>query len=458
MESKNYKNVHIVGVGGAACSYLAGWLNDAGYVVSGCDLKLNERTAGLVKKGIKIYKGHAPQHLEGVDWLIYTNAIPEDAVDKHPEIGEAKRRGIKVSRHGEASGELMKNYRTIAVSGTHGKTTTTMMVGLILERAGLDPNYFVGEGIYRYGQGNFFVIEACEYRNMFLSYYPYILVITNIELDHPDAFKNIGDVVSSFKRFVDNVTKDGIVIGCIDSMQVLKVLDHARERGLRIEEYGENDIIEYKVKEWGSESRVLIDGKEVDLKLHIPGKHNVLNAIAAIRASILCGIDTIEAAKILESYKGIKRRMEILGEINGTKLISDCAHHPTQIKTVLNTLREQCKFGKLVVVYEPHQYERTLKFLNSFSRCWGKADILYILPIYKVVGRESKRALSKVSAEKLIDKVKKNGFKNVYYVPTYRSIDKVINKLAGNVDVIAFLNAGPLGDYISAKYGEKTYV
>jgi len=454
MINNNINKIHIIGVGGAACSYLAGWLHEAGYEVTGCDLTENERVKFLKNRGIKIYIGHSPKHLGGVDWLIYTNAISEKDLMKHPEISYAIKTGIKVSRHGVAAGEIIEPYKTIAVAGAHGKTTTTMMVSEILEKSGLDPNYFVGEGIYRYGKGKYFVIEACEYRNMFLAYHPDIVIVTNIEFDHPDCFKGIKDVVNSFKKFVDNIREGGTLIACVDSEPVLDLLEYANKKGINVQEYGSKNILKYKPVKWGSVSYVSIGEKRINLRLNIPGKHNLLNAIGAIYASCLCGIDEGKAAKILEKYKSVKRRLEILGEIKGTMFITDWAHHPDQIKVVLQTLREQYSTGKILAFYEPHQYERTMKLMDRLSRGWDKVDKLYLLPIYKATGRESMKALKTVSSEKLAREIRKNGFNKVEVLARYDDIDKNIESYIGKVSAIVFLNAGPLDGYIRTRFNE----
>ena len=449
---KDMKNVHIAGIGGAGCAALAGWLNAEGLNVSGCDLKINERANRLQKEGVKICAGHGPAHLEGRDWFVHTPALPPDS----PELGKAKKMGLKVGNHRDAFGEITKEYRLVAVSGAHGKTTTTMMISTILEKANKDPNYFVGEGLYRHGGGEIFVVEADEYMRGFHAYSPEVAVITNIAYDHPEVYENIEDVTEAFDVFADNIREGGLLIGYANDKETAEVLKHAKSKGTEIYEYRDADIHSYASEKGETKARIKVGDGEVELRLPIPGRHNVLNAIAAIRASMRFGVDPQEAANILAKYKSVRRRFDRFATYKGVPMYSDWAHHPDQIKAVLQALRdiypEQEPKQKVAVFYEPHQYERTYQLFEGLSSCWEGADALYVLPIYKVAGRETKEALENVSAEKLAKSIENKMGMPTKTLEGYEEMATVVDKAVEEFDVIVFLNAGPLDDYLIKKY------
>jgi UDP-N-acetylmuramate--alanine ligase len=249
--------VHFLGLGGAGLSALAGWMTEKGYQVSGCDVDVNVRIEPLLEKGVKFNKGNSLDHVaEDLDWLIHPN------IDQsHPEIQTAKDKGIKTSTYFEALGEATKDYKTIAVSGAHGKTTTTSMINRLFEKAGRDINVIVGEGVYRYGREKIFLVEACEYKKQFLSLWPDVLVITNIAYDHPDVYDSIEDTVGAFKELIDQMKDDGLVIGYCNDNRVGELIEFAKDEGLSTKLYGE-ELISYQPKTWGSVSEINFDGEE----------------------------------------------------------------------------------------------------------------------------------------------------------------------------------------------------
>ncbi len=344
MEILNKNNYHFIGIGGIGISAIARMLKMQGKNVSGSDTSHSEITDDLEKLGIKIYIGQKAENLDdNVEAVIYTIAIPND----NRELQKARNSGLPCMSYPEALGELSKNMYTIAISGTHGKTTTTAMIGHILEKAGLDPTIIVGSKMlgentnFHAGKSQYLVVEACEYRRSFLNIWPKILVITNIEADHLDYYKDLGDIKSAFQEMEQKVPEDGFVIT-------------------------EN---EYK-------------GVSNDFILLVPGKHNILNAQAAIKTVEKLGISNEKAKELLKDFKGTWRRQEFKGEKEGNVYYDDYAHHPTEIRATLGALREKHPDKKLIAVFEPHQELRTKLLFNDFVDALKLADEVYIAPIY----------------------------------------------------------------------------
>lgn len=459
MHQHKINDVHLIGIGGAGLSALAGWLKEDGYNVTGCDEVVNERTKHLLESGIQVTKGHSVDHvLDQKTWVIYSSAITKTST-AWIEYSKAKKQGNKLSSYVEALGEISNKYNLIAVAGAHGKTTTTMMIGRIFEGSGKDPNYIVGEGIYRHGNSNIFIIEACEYKRNFLNYKPNVLLITNIALDHPDYYKDLDDVKSAFISLVANIKQGGTLVCHKDHYYENAIKDVLHSKNIKVVLYGDDNIIETIANGWGTISKVSVeeDGNNVfTLTLDCPGKHNVLNAIASIIIVKQFGIDSIIAADKLKGFTGVKRRLEKIGEYKGIPIISDWAHHPDQITTVYQSLTKIYSKSKILVFFEPHQYERTWKLFPQFVKALSPIQNLNILPIYNVKGRESQSALKNTSSERLAREIniKKDGNK-VNVLQSQNDIDKLISKETA-MEAFLFLSAGPLDDYIRGKYGIKT--
>ncbi len=437
--------VHFLGIGGAGLSALAGWMNDKGYQVSGCDVAVNERTKPLIEKGVKFFEGNSREHVKkGVDWLIFPNIN-----QSHPEIVEAKKQGIKTSTYFEALGEAVSDYFTIAVCGAHGKTTTTLMIKTILEQIGRDPNAIIGEGIYRSGTSDIFVVEACEYKKQFLSLKPDLLVITNIAYDHPDCYQSKEDTLKAFIRLVSQMKKGSLVIGYVKDPYVKKVLAKAREQGKKTQEYGE-EIEKFQPKKWGSESVVKFGSSEFKLELKVPGKHNVFNALAAIRATAGVKVAPGQAVKALASFTGCSRRLERMGKIGRAVVINDYGHHPDQIKAVISALRSVFSKERLIAVFEPHQYERTWRLFDQLVTCWQGVDKLILLPIYYVKGRESKEAVEGVNIKEVKKGIVAHGVK-VKLLENYQELWDEFKKEGQTACVIIVLSAGPIDTFLKGQ-------
>ena len=344
MKIFDYKKYHFLGIGGIGVSAIARMLFLRGKTVTGSDNSQSEITDDLEKLGIKVFIGQKAENLEkDTEVVIYSVAIKED----NPEILEAKKRGLVCLSNPQMLGELSKERFTIAVSGTHGKTTTTAMIGHILKKAGLDPTVIVGSKIlgentnFLAGGSKYLVVEACEYKRSFLNLSPSILIITNIEADHLDYYKDLEDIQNAFKELEQRVPKEGFVVKESDYKKI-----------------------------------------KTDFTLLAPGKHNILNAQAAIKTAEILGIPEEKSKEYLSDFKGTWRRLEYKGKKNNNVFYDDYAHHPTEIKASLSALCEKYPDREIVCVFEPHQQSRTKLFFNDFVEALKLADKVFIAPIF----------------------------------------------------------------------------
>jgi len=386
--------VHFIGIGGIGVSALARYYLGKGHRVSGSDLVLSEITERLKKAGAKIVIGkHFAKNLsEDTDLVIYSPAV----LPVNPEVKEAKKLGIKIQSYPEALGELTKKYFTIAVSGTHGKSTTVAMVSLILMKAGLDPTVIVGTKLkefkmsnFRMGKSKYLVIEADEWQASFLRYFPKIIVLTSIEKEHLDYYKDLNHILKTYKKYISHLPKAGILVVNKDDKNISKLRQKARG---------------YSFKQ--KEAKML---KKV---LKVPGDYNVYNALSALTVARALKIPDKISFKALSEYKGAWRRFEIkkgrLDSKNFT-IISDYAHHPTEVKAALKASREKFPNRKIWCVFQPHQYQRTFYLFNDFVKVFSEKTIdrIIITDIYDVAGREEKRIKEKVSSRKLVEAINK---------------------------------------------------
>jgi len=392
--------VHFIGIGGIGVSALAQYYLEKGHQVSGSDLNSSEITEFLRVKGARIYIGPqlARTVLANIDLVIYSPAVQKN----NPELMAAKKLGIKCQSYPKALGELTKKYFTIAVSGTHGKSTTTAMIALILIRAGLDPTVIVGTKLKefknsncRVGKSNYLVIEADEHFASFLNYWPKIIVLTNIEADHLDYYKNLQNLLKTFKEYISHSSKDGVLIFNKNDKNILEIT-----KNYIGDTYGFS----------GKQNEV----KKIKNILKIPGEHNVYNALAALTLARVLKIPDKVTYKTLSEYKGAWRRFEIknvkLYENTSCSItvVSDYGHHPTQIRATLKAAREKWPKRKIWLVFQPHQHQRTFYLFKDFVMVFKKALLKHwvnkciITDIYGVAGREKKEIRKKVNSEKLV--------------------------------------------------------
>jgi len=375
--------IHFIGIGGIGVSGLASIFLSKGFEVSGSDLSQSAVTDDLEKKGAKVFIGHNEKNLGNPDKVVCSPAIPET----NPELKKARDLGIKCLSYPEALGELTKDYFTIAVAGTHGKSSTASMIAQILIKAGFDPTFVIGtKPGSRVGKSKYLVIEADEYKRSFLNYHPDLAVVTNIEADHLDYFKDLKEIESVFKEFKN-------------------------------------------------QSKKVLDWKEEDIKLQIPGDHNRKNASAALSVARELGIDDKISLKALFDYKGVWRRFEIKGELNGALMIDDYAHHPTEVKATIEGAKEGYPDKEIVAVFQAHQYLRLAKLFDDFSSSFGSADRVVITDVFSVAGREEEiQKTGKDLAEAIV------GSEFV----SFGNLGKFVKKMAKPDQVILMLGAGDI--------------
>ena len=411
------KNIHIIGIGGIGTSSLGQILNEKGNNISGSDYKKSELINIMVEKGIKINIGHKQKNIDKkTDLVIYSPAIEPE----NEELKYAKELNIKTLSYPEALGEFSKEYYTIAIAGTHGKSTTASMLSVIMNNASLDPTVVVGTKIkqisnknYQTGKSKYLVIEACEYKRSFLNFNPDLLLITNIELDHLDYYKDLKDYTNAFEQLAKQSKK---II-----MSSENILTNKIEKN--------NSIL------WSQDEKN-------NIKIDMPGEHNKENAINAKKAALELGISESEIDISLKTFEGTWRRMEEKEtSFNNTVFIDDYAHHPTEIKATLNAVSEKYIGKKILVIFQPHQYSRTAEFLDEFSKSFWGASKVIIPNIYKV--RDSKEDQQKISVDILVNKINKekvNAMNGISLANTAEIIKKEYQKY----DVVITMGAGDI--------------
>lgn len=435
------KKVHFIGIGGISMSGLAAILLKNGFKVSGSDMKESEITMRLQEHGAKIYIGHSADNVKNADLVVYTAAVPSD----NPELLFAKNNNIALMDRAEFLGYIMKGHKyNVAISGTHGKTTSTSMLSHIVLSAELDPTILVGAdldiigGNFRTGESEYFITEACEYKASFLRFFPYIGVILNIDADHLDFYKDIDDIEATFKKFVSIIPKDGYAIGNADDFRVKRVLETASCNTLTFG-LNEGDIIAKDIhfNGRGSSFSVFYKGKELyTIHLHVPGSHNVLNALSAVASSIVLGIDAKAVVEGLESFKGAHKRFELKGSKDEITVIDDYAHHPTEIKATLKASKEY-PHNKIVCVFQPHTYSRTISLLDEFSESFNDADELILMDIY--AAREKDTGI--VNSDMLGDKIRAKGIKCINVHSHEEALEIAKQKLSAG-DLLLTVGAG----------------
>ena len=441
----DYKKVHCLGIGGIGLSAVAEILADNGHIVSGTDMKPSDVTAHLESIGMKIYYKHEAENVDGIDAVVYSNAVSDD----NPEVVRAKELGIPLFSRAEVLGMLMERYdHSVAICGTHGKTTVTSMTSLILRNADYKPTILVGgnlpeiHGNVEIGENDYFVTEACEYMDSFLNLKPTIGVILNIDSDHLDYFKDMDHIVSSFRRFVEQIPEGGSVVAYGDNPFVKDILkDHDNKITYGYSEgndfYAENIV--FNENGFPSFDVVRKGNPVIHLELAVPGEHNVLNAMAAYVTAAFLGVDNDIIANTLKEFGGTNRRFDVTGITNaGVKIIDDYAHHPTEIKATLSAAKN-VKHNKLWLIFQPHTYTRTKALFDDFVDAFGDADALILTDIY--AARE--QDIYNISSYKLYQAIKaKYPEREVYYVKDFEDIVRYIQKFAAKDDIAMTMGAG----------------
>lgn len=436
------KKIHFIGIGGISMSGLAAVLLNRGFKVSGSDSKESAITQNLASSGADIYIGHKRDNLQEVDLIVYTAAIAQD----NPELLEAKEQNIPTMDRAEFLGLIMKGFKyNVAVAGTHGKTTCTSMLSHVTLKGNLDPTILVGGeldvigGNFKIGDSPYFLTEACEYKESFLKFYPYVGIILNIDADHLDYYRDLDHIKDTFKKFTKLIPNDGYLIGYAEDNDVMDVIEDAT---CNVITYGiDNGNVTAKNITFNNKGCATFtlcrDGKELfEVTLQTTGKHNVLNALATITVGLIFELPKEAIIEGLAECKGAHKRFEYKGEFNDATLIDDYAHHPVEIKATLSTAK-LIPNNKIYCVFQPHTYTRTKTLFDDFITCFDEADELILMDIY--AAREKDTGL--VSSNELGDKIRETGLSCI----NLHSHEEVANYLKTKVtsnDLVLTIGAG----------------
>ena len=439
----------MVGIGGIGMSGIAELLHGAGYEVSGSDLAASPITAQLRSAGIRVAEGHAAAHVGAPDVVVVSSAVPAD----NPELAEAERRGIPVVGRGALLAELTKRKRTVAVAGSHGKTTTTSMVALVLEAAGLDPTAVIGGvvdalgGNARRGGGAFMVVEADESDGSFLHLTPEIAVVTNVDDEHLEAYDGLAGLVRAVGRFAAGVPDNGCVVACADDPRVERIAAQCRGPVVTYAIDAPSADVRAERAEFGksgSTARVTMDvrGRSACLDLHlaVPGRHNLLNALAAFGVASWLDIDPATVADALQRFTGVNRRYSRQRVAGGIDIVDDYAHHPTEIEAVLQTARLGAP-ERLIVVFQPHRYSRTARLLERFGQALAGADALVLTGVYAA----GEPRLEGVDADAVARAVRQRSPLPVEIADSLEDAASRVAGLARSGDTVVVLGAGSIG-------------
>ncbi|MCC6325338.1 MAG: UDP-N-acetylmuramate--L-alanine ligase [Candidatus Brocadia sp.] len=437
--------VYFIGIGGIGMSAVARILIHEGCIVAGSDLRTSSLTSTLEEMGAKINTKQDGSFMSSeTDMVVVSASISEDNLD----LKTARKMGIKVVKYSQILGSLMKEKRGIAISGTHGKTTTSAMISTILKTAGLDPTFVIGGevpdigGNAHLGKGNLFVAEACEYDRSFLNLTPQVGVITNIEEDHLDYYGNIETIVHAFGDFASSISKEGLLVVNDNDNNIAAAVQKAN---CKVETYSLSNASDWygEVLSGGSglkRFRVLHNGKLFDeISLKIPGSHNVLNALAATAVCTFIGVDKDSIKNALSLFHGANRRFQIIGARNGITVIDDYAHHPTEIRVTLRAARELYPEKRIWCVFQPHQYSRTRHLLKEFSRSFQNANRVILADIYAT--RDNDYEKTAMNAMKLYEETRNTGM-DIQYIPQLSDIVNVLYSGVRPGDIVMTMGAG----------------
>jgi UDP-N-acetylmuramate--alanine ligase len=434
------QHAHFIGIGGIGMSGIAEILLNLGMKVSGSDLRRGPVTDRLAQMGATIFEGHDAQNIAGATVVVTSSAV--SAVN--PEVVEARARKIPVIQRAEMLAELMRLKYGIAIAGMHGKTTTTSMVASVLAAGGLDPTVVVGGRVdalgsnAKLGSSQYLVAEADESDRSFLKLSPILAVVTNLDREHMDCYRDMADVEQAFLTFIDKLPFYGAVTACVDNALLAAILPRAHRRVFTYGVAAQADYrLEFLLSAAGCFARfqvVTALGPLGPFELRVPGRHNVLNATAAVAIAHQLGIDPARIAEGLSHFRGVDRRFQQRGQARGVTVVDDYGHHPTEIRATLSAARE-CGYKRIHVVFQPHRYSRTLDLLDKFAGAFADADTVFVLPIYAA----SEEPIAGVTAERLASRIE--GLR-VHFVPEFASAVASVAAEASSGDLILTLGAG----------------
>lgn len=447
---RNIKKVHFVGIGGIGMSAIAEILVNQGFKVTGSDRSLSEVTDRLEQIGVKVYEGHASENLNDADVLVYSSAVNLD----NPEIKAAIEKKIPIIKRSEMLAETMRMKYGIGIAGTHGKTTTTSMVGLTLTEGEIDPTIIVGGKLSglggtnaRLGNGDFIVVEADEFDRTFLKLTPTIAAITTLESEHLDTYKDLDDIKSAFIEFANKVPFYGFVTLCLDEPALQDIIPYINKKIITYGLTAQADVraVDIVTEGFNTSYKVKYFGQEIgELTLKIPGRHNVLNSLVAVIIAKELGIEFSTIKKALESFKGVYRRFEVKYD-KEIMVVDDYAHHPTETSATLKGIRDAWK-RRLVAVFQPHLYSRTRDFYQEFGRSFLNTDVFICTDVYPA--REL--PIEGITGELIAETTKKFGHRNVYYLKDKNDVPSLLNEIKKDGDIIITMGAGDIW-----KYGEQ---
>ncbi len=458
------QRIHFVGIGGIGMSGIAEVLLNLGYKISGSDLKSSGVTQRLASLGATIHDGHAASNVASVDVVVTSSAVSSD----NAEVAEARRLHVPVIPRAEMLAELMRLKYGIAIAGMHGKTTTTSMVAAVLAAGGLDPTVVVGGRVdalgsnARLGKSQYLVAEADESDRSFLKLSPILSVVTNIDREHMDCYRDMRDVRRTFLDFMERVPFYGMVVGCNDDPILERLLPRVHRR---VTTYGTAHGSDFLIRVTSTGAapgervpltrfRVTYKGKDLgEFTLHVPGLHNVLNATAAIAVGTALDISPDQIRSALDQFRGVDRRFQLRGQAAGVTVIDDYGHHPTEIRATLAAARE-CGFQRVHVVFQPHRYTRTRDLMDDFGTAFADADSIFVLDIYAA----SEKPIQGVTAEILARQIAEKGHRDAVHIPSFVDASAAVAALAKPGDMILTLGAGnvsQLGPIILERLGTK---
>lgn len=449
---RKVSSIHFVGIGGIGMSGIAELLKNLGFSITGSDLHESDNVKRLQSLGISISIGHDPDHIKGADVVVYSSAVPPE----NPELVMAHQKGLPVIRRAEMLGELISMKETsIGVGGTHGKTSTSSMIGSVLAFGKQDPTLVVGGLVKsldtnsKLGDGNIIVVEADEFDRSFLALKPTIGVITNIELEHTDCYSDLKDLQDTFLKFTQAVPFYGEIIVCADSPALFEIIPKMTRPVIT---YGFNDGTDYQAidlhfDEFSSTYAINHHGQRIgNIHLNVPGKHNILNSLAAVIIGLEMGLDFETVQRGIKSYAGVRRRFELKGVENDRMVIDDYAHHPTEVEATLQAAKTGWN-RRIVSVFQPHLFSRTQEFFREFSQALLLSDVIIITDVYPA--RE--KPIPGITGELIFNECVKANHSNVHYVPDLDDIEEKLDSISQNGDLIITLGAGNIWRY-SEKY------
>jgi UDP-N-acetylmuramate--alanine ligase len=442
------RNIHFVGIGGIGMSGIAEVLLNLGFTVSGSDLKATPVTERLSKLGARVFEGHAGGHLGDAQVVVVSSAVPPENV----EVQEAQRRQIPVIPRAEMLAELMRLKFCVAVAGAHGKTTVTSMIAVMLTQAGLDPTAVIGGRLdvfassARLGKGELMVVEADESDRSFLYLLPSIAVVTNIDREHLDHYRDLNEITSAFLSFVNKVPFYGAVVACADAPwgeRFRELLPQLRRRvvtygldpgadvqgsSLQLQPRGSGFEVEARTKRLGS------------FNIRVPGRHNVQNALAAVAVGLELGLSAEQICKGLDRFHGADRRFQVKAEFEGITIVDDYGHHPAEIRA---TLEAACLWGakRVIAIFQPHRYTRTLFLMDDFAYSFQAADQVYVLDIYPA----SEKPIAGVTSQRLVERMAELGFGRARYAPSEQAVIQGVLEDSRPGDLILTVGAGSVG-------------